>query len=100
MAAAPYELPDEGTLRWFLLDRKLDVAEAEEKLLSMLRWRREFGCVVVGMGVGAADRQRARGDCLQSGAPQPCGGADSCIRCGGSGGFSARRESKAQVAVC
>lgn len=33
-----------GCLR-FLQDRKLDVEEAEEKLLKMLRWRREFGCV-------------------------------------------------------
>ena len=31
--------------RRFLQDRKLDVEEAEEKLIKMLRWRREFGCV-------------------------------------------------------
>ncbi|KAL4423541.1 hypothetical protein ABPG77_006564 [Micractinium sp. CCAP 211/92] len=45
MAASPYPeaAEDEATLRWFLQDRKLDVAEAEEKLLKMLRWRREFG---------------------------------------------------------
>lgn len=43
MAAEPYELPDERTLRWFLLDRKLDVDEAQQKLVAMLRWRREFG---------------------------------------------------------
>lgn len=46
MAASPYPeaAEDDATLRWFLQDRKLDVDEAEEKLLKMLRWRREFGC--------------------------------------------------------
>lgn len=43
MAVEPYELPPEETLRWFLLDRSFDVAEAREKLVAMLRWRREFG---------------------------------------------------------
>jgi hypothetical protein len=45
MAASLYPdaASDEGTLRWFLQDRKMDVEEAEEKLLKMLRWRREFG---------------------------------------------------------
>lgn len=45
MEASPYSevAQDEGTLRWFLQDRKLDVPDAEEKLLKMLRWRREFG---------------------------------------------------------
>lgn len=45
MAASPYPeaAEDDATLRWFLQDRKLDVDEAEEKLLKMLRWRREFG---------------------------------------------------------
>ena len=45
MAASPFPAAaqDEVTLRWFLQDRKLDVAGAEEKLLTMLRWRTEFG---------------------------------------------------------
>ncbi|KAI7841007.1 hypothetical protein COHA_005235 [Chlorella ohadii] len=45
LAASPYPeaAEDEATLRWFLQDRKLDVEEAEEKLIKMLRWRREFG---------------------------------------------------------
>jgi hypothetical protein len=44
MAATPYAgAADDETLRWFLLDRKLDVAGAEEKLVQMLRWRVEFG---------------------------------------------------------
>ena len=42
-SAFPACAQDEQTLRWFLQDRKLDVPEAEEKLLKMLRWRREFG---------------------------------------------------------
>lgn len=50
MAASPYPeaAEDDATLRWFLQDRKLDVDEAEEKLLKMLRWRREFGCASTG----------------------------------------------------
>ncbi|EFN52164.1 hypothetical protein CHLNCDRAFT_32681 [Chlorella variabilis] len=49
MASSPYPdaAQDESTLRWFLQDRKLDVAEAEEKLLKMLRWRREFGADLI-----------------------------------------------------
>jgi hypothetical protein len=44
MSASPYaDEVKESELRWFLLDRKLDVAEAVEKLITMLRWRREFG---------------------------------------------------------
>lgn len=44
MAASPYaEQVEEDQMRWFLLDRKLDVEEAEQKLTRMLRWRREFG---------------------------------------------------------
>lgn len=45
IAASPYPeaANDDKTLRWFLQDRKLDVEEAEEKLIKMLRWRREFG---------------------------------------------------------
>ncbi len=56
MAASPYPeaAEDEATLRWFLQDRKLDVAEAEEKLLKMLRWRREFGCAPPGTAAGSA----------------------------------------------
>jgi hypothetical protein len=48
MATTPYAEVSAGadsTLRWFLMDRKLDVAEAQDKLVRMLRWRREFGCV-------------------------------------------------------
>ena len=33
----------EEQLRWFLLDRKLDVDAAKEKLENMLEWRRAFG---------------------------------------------------------
>ncbi len=44
MASAPYDMPDEAMLRWYLLDRKLDVEEAHAKLVATLRWRREFGC--------------------------------------------------------
>jgi len=33
---------DDDTLRWYLRDRYFDVEEAESKLRSMLRWRREF----------------------------------------------------------
>lgn len=60
MAASPYPdvAADEGTLRWFLQDRKLDVDEAEEKLIKMLRWRREFGWV----GAGDATVGRAWAD--------------------------------------
>lgn len=36
------EVTDEQ-LRWFLLDRKLDVEAAKEKLETMLEWRRAFG---------------------------------------------------------
>ena len=36
------EVTDEQ-LRWFLLDRKLDVDAAKQKLETMLEWRREFG---------------------------------------------------------
>jgi hypothetical protein len=45
MAASPYpEAADnDDTLQWFLRDRKMDVDDSEEKLLKMLRWRREFG---------------------------------------------------------
>lgn len=44
MDASPYAgAADEATLRWFLLDRRLDVDEAEGKVVEMLRWRREFG---------------------------------------------------------
>lgn len=46
MATTPYAEVSAGadsTLRWFLLDRKLDVEEAQDKLVRMLRWRREFG---------------------------------------------------------
>jgi hypothetical protein len=42
MQRCPYGAPDLGTQQWFLRDRKLDVAEAEEKLARMMRWRREF----------------------------------------------------------
>lgn len=45
----PYGAPDDDTIRWYLRDRYFDVPEAEAKLTSMLRWRREFvwvrGCV-------------------------------------------------------
>ena len=33
----------EEQLKWFLLDRKLDVEAATEKLVKMLEWRKEFG---------------------------------------------------------
>ena len=34
---------DDATLRWFLLDRRLDVDAAEHKLLRMLQWRQQIG---------------------------------------------------------
>jgi hypothetical protein len=43
LAAVPYDMPDEAMLRWYLLDRSMDVDEAHDKLLATLRWRREFG---------------------------------------------------------
>jgi len=44
MAATPYaDDVTEEQMRWFLMDRKLDPEQAEEKLVKMLRWRREFG---------------------------------------------------------
>jgi len=44
MASTPYANEvTEDQMRWFLMDRKLDVQEAEDKLVKMLRWRREFG---------------------------------------------------------
>lgn len=44
MAASPYaQKVDEEIMRWFLLDRKLDVDATVDKLIKMLRWRREFG---------------------------------------------------------
>lgn len=36
---SPYGQPDQDTLKWFLRDRKFDVAEAESKLTRMLAWR-------------------------------------------------------------
>lgn len=33
---------DEDTLKWFLLDRKLDPIEAQEKLIKMLTWRKSI----------------------------------------------------------
>lgn len=35
----------EEQLQWFLMDRKLNVEAAKEKLCNMLKWRKEFGCV-------------------------------------------------------
>jgi hypothetical protein len=44
MKKSPYaDQVTDNDLRWFLLDRKLDVTEAADKLTKMLRWRREFG---------------------------------------------------------
>ena len=44
MAASPYaDQVTEEQMRWFLMDRKLNIQEAEDKLIKMLRWRREFG---------------------------------------------------------
>jgi hypothetical protein len=44
MAASPYsEQITEEQMRWFLLDRKFDVEATVDKLIKMLRWRREFG---------------------------------------------------------
>ena len=74
LAADPYELPPEETLRWFLLDRGLDVGEAHDKLRAMLRWRREFGCAracsalcgglpVRGWGVGTGGVQEELHSC-------------------------------------
>ena len=58
MAATPYGgRVDEDTLRWFLLDRKLDVEDAVGKLSKMMRWREEFGCG----GVEGGRRGRGRG---------------------------------------
>ncbi|GIL66802.1 hypothetical protein Vafri_20305 [Volvox africanus] len=34
--------PDEATLKWYLRDRYFDVDEAEQKLRSMLGWRKTF----------------------------------------------------------
>jgi hypothetical protein len=46
MAASPYaEQITEDQMRWFLLDRKFDVEATVDKLVKMLRWRREFGYV-------------------------------------------------------
>ena len=46
MAASPYsEQITEDQMRWFLLDRKFDVDATVDKLIKMLRWRREFGYV-------------------------------------------------------
>lgn len=44
MSATPYgnAVTDEQ-LRWFLLDRKLQVEAAKDKLCTMLQWREEFG---------------------------------------------------------
>ncbi len=39
LRTSPYGLPDQDTLKWFLRDRKFDVAEAESKLTRMLAWR-------------------------------------------------------------
>lgn len=33
----------EAQLQWFLLDRKLDIVAAKDKLVAMLQWRRDFG---------------------------------------------------------
>ncbi|GAB4815000.1 hypothetical protein N2152v2_002046 [Parachlorella kessleri] len=43
LASVPYEMPKDATLQWYLLDRGFDVEEAYHKLVTMLRWRREFG---------------------------------------------------------
>ena len=44
MAVSPYsEQVTDEMMRWFLLDRKLDVDATVDKLIKMLRWRREFG---------------------------------------------------------
>lgn len=33
---------DDSTMIWYLRDRGFNVAEAEEKLLKMLKWRKDF----------------------------------------------------------
>lgn len=38
-----YGEPTADEAAWFLRDRNFDVAEAEEKLATCLRWRAEFG---------------------------------------------------------
>ncbi len=45
MASCEYGVPSDDTLRWFLLDRKLDVDETVTKLNNMMKWRKEFKCV-------------------------------------------------------
>jgi len=46
MSATPYmNAATDEQLRWFLLDRKLQVEAAKDKLCTMLKWREEFGCV-------------------------------------------------------
>ncbi len=42
MQRCPAGTPDVATQRWFLRDRKLDVAEAADKLARMMEWRRRF----------------------------------------------------------
>lgn len=44
MSATPYgNAATDEQLRWFLLDRKLQVEAAKDKLCTMLQWREEFG---------------------------------------------------------
>lgn len=40
--SSPDASPDEDTLKWYLRDRYFDVEEAEQKLRSMLKWRKAF----------------------------------------------------------
>jgi hypothetical protein len=43
MAATPYAgKTEEDVLKWFLLDRKLDVEETVEKLTKMHTWRQDI----------------------------------------------------------
>lgn len=44
MQATPYrDRIDDEMLKWFLLDRKMDWEEAQEKLIAMLKWRERIG---------------------------------------------------------
>ena len=42
MASCQYGTPDEDTMKWFLRDRKFDVAETLSKLEKMMKWRQEL----------------------------------------------------------
>eukprot|EP00877_Chromochloris_zofingiensis_P000680 jgi/Chrzof1/10612/Cz05g05060.t1_CPSFL1 len=42
LSSCPYPCPDDSTLRWYLRDRYFDPVEAEQKLVSMLRWKQYF----------------------------------------------------------